>query len=121
MSPEAQHAFLFGDPEPVLVHYESKNGRTRDYTCKFLGFFGWIGDWDVGGCTPTGYVGRDVRRLRIGQEHTADRTLGLALAPKKQTTSVAYENIEPGAHTAIENAPGRVIVVRQGGREMILT
>jgi len=48
-------------------------------------------------------------------------TLGLALAPKKQTTSVAYENIEPGAHTAIENAPGRVIVVRQGGREMILT
>jgi excinuclease ABC subunit A len=50
MSPEAQHAFLFGDPEPMPVHYESKNGRTsRDYTAPFPGFFRWIGDWDVGG------------------------------------------------------------------------
>ncbi|MFN2231870.1 MAG: hypothetical protein ACK2VA_19025, partial [Anaerolineae bacterium] len=49
MSAEAQHVFLFGDPEPMLVHYESKNGRTRDYTGKFPGFFGWIGDWDIGG------------------------------------------------------------------------
>ncbi|MBN2390665.1 MAG: ATP-binding cassette domain-containing protein [Anaerolineae bacterium] len=49
MSPEAQHVFLFGDPEPMLVHYESKNGRTRDYTGTFPGFFGWIGDWDIGG------------------------------------------------------------------------
>jgi len=49
MSPEAQHAFLFGDPEPMPVHYESKNGRTNDYMGKFPGFFRWIGDWDVGG------------------------------------------------------------------------
>ena len=49
MSPEAQHAFLFGDPVPMPVHYESRNGCTRDYTDKFPGFFGWIGDWDVGG------------------------------------------------------------------------
>ena len=50
MSPDAQHAFLFGDPEPMPVHYESKNGRTtRDYTAPFPGFFRWIGDWDVGG------------------------------------------------------------------------
>jgi len=43
-------------------------------------------------------------------------TLGLALAPQKQTTSVAYENVEPGAHDAIENAPERVIVVDQTRR-----
>jgi len=49
MSPEARHAFLFGDPEPMPVHYESKNGRTRDYLAPFPGFFGWIGDWDIGG------------------------------------------------------------------------
>jgi len=50
MTAEAQRVFLFGDPEPMLVHYESKNGRTtRDYLGKFPGFFGWIGDWDVGG------------------------------------------------------------------------
>jgi len=40
-------------------------------------------------------------------------TLGRALAPKKQTTSVAYEPIEPGEHDAIEGAPERVILVDQ--------
>lgn len=40
-------------------------------------------------------------------------TLGRALAPKKQTTSVAYEPIEPGEHEAIEGAPERVILVDQ--------
>ncbi len=40
-------------------------------------------------------------------------TLGRALAPKKQTTSVAYEPVEPGAHDAIQGAPNRVILVDQ--------
>jgi excinuclease ABC subunit A len=40
-------------------------------------------------------------------------TLGRALAPKKITTSVAYEPIEPGAHDAIEGAPARAILVDQ--------
>ena len=43
-------------------------------------------------------------------------TLGRVLAPKKQTTSVAYENIEPGAYRAIEGAPSRVILVDQSRR-----
>lgn len=40
-------------------------------------------------------------------------TLGRALAPKKFTTSVAYEPIEPGPHDAIEGAPARTILVDQ--------
>jgi excinuclease ABC subunit A len=40
-------------------------------------------------------------------------TLGRALAPKKQTTSVAYEEVDPGEHDAIEGAPKRVILVDQ--------
>jgi excinuclease ABC subunit A len=40
-------------------------------------------------------------------------TLGRALAPKKQTTSVAFEPIDPGEHDAIEGAPGRVLLVDQ--------
>ena len=40
-------------------------------------------------------------------------TLGRALAPKKQTTSVAYEPVDPGAHDAIEGAPERTVVVDQ--------
>jgi excinuclease ABC subunit A len=40
-------------------------------------------------------------------------TLGRALAPQKQTTSVAYEDVDPGEHDAIEGAPARVILVDQ--------
>jgi excinuclease ABC subunit A len=40
-------------------------------------------------------------------------TLGRALAPKKQTTSVAYEPVQPGEYTAIEGAPPRTLVVDQ--------
>ena len=40
-------------------------------------------------------------------------TLGRALAPKKQTTSVASEPMEPGAYDALEGAPRRTIVVDQ--------
>ena len=40
-------------------------------------------------------------------------TLGRALAPKKQTTSVAWEPMEPGEHDAIEGAPARAILVDQ--------
>ncbi len=40
-------------------------------------------------------------------------TLGRALAPQKQTTSVAREPLDPGEHDAIEGAPGRVLLVDQ--------
>jgi len=40
-------------------------------------------------------------------------TLGRVLAPKKQTTSVASEPVEPGDHDAIEGAPRRALLVDQ--------
>ncbi|MGC9522659.1 MAG: ATP-binding protein [Anaerolineae bacterium] len=40
-------------------------------------------------------------------------TLGRALAPRKHTTSVASEPIDPGEHDAIKGAPGRAILVDQ--------
>ena len=40
-------------------------------------------------------------------------TLGRALSPQKQTTSVAYEAVDPGVHDTIEGAPARVILVDQ--------
>lgn len=48
MTPEAQHAFLFGDPEPMQVTFRSRT-RTSTGTATFPGFYGWIRDWDVGG------------------------------------------------------------------------
>jgi excinuclease ABC subunit A len=40
-------------------------------------------------------------------------TLGRALAPRKQTTSVAYEPVDPGEHERIEGAPMRTLLVDQ--------
>jgi excinuclease ABC subunit A len=40
-------------------------------------------------------------------------TLGRLLAPKKQTTSVAYEPVDPGEHDRIEGAPKRALLVDQ--------
>ncbi len=49
MSPEAQHAFLFGDAEPLRVTHINRQGQTRTSPIKCPGFYGWVRDWDVGG------------------------------------------------------------------------
>jgi excinuclease ABC subunit A len=49
MTPEAQHAFLFGDQEPLRVTFRSRKGRTTTRTVTCPGFYGWVRDWDVGG------------------------------------------------------------------------
>lgn len=49
MTPQAQQAFLFGDPEPMEVTYHSRTGRSTTRVQNFPGFYGWIRDWDVGG------------------------------------------------------------------------
>ena len=49
MSDDAQRAFLFGDPEPLLVTYTSRKGLVTQRVERFPGFYGWIRDWDQGG------------------------------------------------------------------------
>jgi excinuclease ABC subunit A len=51
-----------------------------------------------------------------GKSTLAVDTLGLALAPKKLTSSVAYERVEPGRHDAIVGAPKRTVVVDQAAQ-----
>ncbi len=43
-------------------------------------------------------------------------TLGRALNPVKQTTSVAREPLDPGAHESIENTPGSTLIIDQTKR-----
>jgi excinuclease ABC subunit A len=43
-------------------------------------------------------------------------TLGRVLVPRKQTTSVAYEPVDPGEHDAITGAPSRAILMDQSRR-----
>ncbi|MCU0519297.1 MAG: ATP-binding cassette domain-containing protein [Anaerolineae bacterium] len=49
MSPEAQHAFLFGYPEELDIIHESRSGTTRVHRGHCPGFYGWVRDWDTGG------------------------------------------------------------------------
>jgi excinuclease ABC subunit A len=49
MTPASQQAFLFGDPEPLEVHYTGRSGRTHTARHVFRGFYGWVGEWDLGG------------------------------------------------------------------------
>jgi len=49
MTPAAQQAFLFGDPEPLQVTAYGHTGHARTGMVKFPGFYGFLRDWDVGG------------------------------------------------------------------------
>ena len=49
MTEEAQHAFLFGDPELLDVYHENRKGETRLAELRYPGFYGWVRDWDIGG------------------------------------------------------------------------
>jgi excinuclease ABC subunit A len=51
-----------------------------------------------------------------GKSTLAVDTLGLALAPPRLTTSVAYEPVAPGAHDGIDGAPPRTVVVDQAAQ-----
>ena len=49
VSPEGQQAFLFGDSEPLDVEITSSNGKVSERRWTYPGFYGWVGDWDIGG------------------------------------------------------------------------
>ena len=71
MTPEAQHAFLFGSSEPLEVTYHSRSGATRTYVNEFHGFYGWIRDWDVGGTYTDATPCPDCRGARLRPEYLA--------------------------------------------------
>ena len=49
MRREAQHAFLFGDPQPLMITFHGRTGRVFTHEGTWPGFYGFIRDWDVGG------------------------------------------------------------------------
>ena len=71
MSPEAQHAFLFGDPESMRMVFHSRAGRTHTRVSKFPGFYGWIGDWDVGGTYTDTLVCPDCQGAGLRAEYAS--------------------------------------------------
>jgi len=70
MTPQAQHAFLFGDPEPMQVTFRSRT-RTHTGRAAFPGFYGWVRDWDVGGTYTDAQVCPDCKGARLRPEYLA--------------------------------------------------
>lgn len=71
MKSEAQQAFLFGDQQPLEVNFESKSKKIGDYTriINFKGFYGWIGDWDVGGTYTSSETCSECNGTRLRPEY----------------------------------------------------
>ncbi|OGO18565.1 MAG: hypothetical protein A2Z14_13060 [Chloroflexi bacterium RBG_16_48_8] len=71
MTPQAQSAFLFGDPEPLTVTFHSRTGRTTTRRMVFKGFYSWLGDWDVGGTYTDTQPCPDCHGTRLRPEYLA--------------------------------------------------
>lgn len=71
MSPQAQQAFLFGDSQPLRVAFQSRIGRTSTREMVFRGFYGWVGDWDVGGTYTETQICPDCHGSRLRAEYLA--------------------------------------------------
>jgi excinuclease ABC subunit A len=113
MSPEAQHAFLFGDPEPVEMVYHSRTGRTHKRVAPFPGFYGWIGDWDSGGtytdtqvCPACGggklrpeYAAVELRGHHL--QALSEMTLGELRQVLQQLRDTVPEIVAPNLDTAL--------------------
>ncbi|OGO04340.1 MAG: hypothetical protein A2Y73_03865, partial [Chloroflexi bacterium RBG_13_56_8] len=71
MTPEAQHAFLFGDPKPMRVTYRNRKGQTYIRTQTYPGFYGWVRDWDVGGTYTDAVPCPECHGARLRPEYLA--------------------------------------------------
>jgi excinuclease ABC subunit A len=123
-----------GSPAEVAAAAEGESGRVVSVTGRWLGQANraWVSrarrapqNWlFIRRPTANNLQGQDVRLpLGVlagvagvsgsGKSSLVVDTLGRALAPRKHTTSVASEPVEPGPHQAIEGAPARTIIVDQ--------
>jgi len=71
LSPEAQKAFLFGDPEPLDVTWTGRSGVERTAREAYPGFYGMIRDWDVGGTYSKTVACPDCLGARLRPEYLA--------------------------------------------------
>jgi excinuclease ABC subunit A len=124
MSSEARRAFLFGDPQPMQVVFRSHGGRTTVRTVKFPGFYGWVGEWDVGGTYTRTVTCPDCRGARLRPESLAFTLNGLNMgelsampldALDEHLSTVSASRERPGAASALGLGVGRTRFLRQIG------
>jgi len=101
MTPEAQHAFLFGDPKPMSVTFRSRSQmHTREAT--FPGFYGWIRDWDVGGTYTDTQSCPQCRGARLRPEYLAVTLGGFNVHELSEMPLAALHRVVAGLSPTIE-------------------
>jgi excinuclease ABC subunit A len=116
----AQQAFLFGDAEPLPVHFVSKSGRAHTSIHKFPGFYGWVGEWDSGGtytdtraCPDCGgsRLRPEFRDVRLGG-HTTQQLNTIPLAELKDVLD-RLASARPGDRSTAELGSGSLETARR--------
>jgi excinuclease ABC subunit A len=111
MPPQAQQAFLFGDPEPMTFTYHSRTGRSHSRVGKFGGFYRWIGDWDVGGTYTDTQICPGCHGGRLRPEYAAMTLQGHNLQGlSEMPLAHLYGVIQDVRASAVQGADMREIV-----------
>jgi len=79
MSESAQQAFLYGIDQPLVVHVTNRKGKTYVRELPFPGFYGWVGEWDVGGTYTDTRVCQDCGGARLRPEFDSVTLCGYSL------------------------------------------
>lgn len=108
MTPEAQHAFLYGYPEELEIVHESRNGTTRVHRGHCPGFYGWVRDWDTGGTYTDTRVCPACGGARLRPEYASVRLAGhtfhaISEMPLAQVAGVVQDTDT----SAVEGREGR--------------
>ncbi|MCL5995574.1 MAG: hypothetical protein M1546_05895, partial [Chloroflexi bacterium] len=122
LSPEAQQAFLYGDPVPMPVTYRSRTGRVHTRTQTFPGFYGWVRDWDMGGTYTDTTICPECQGARLRTEYLAVTLHGynihaLSEMPLRDLSRViqnplAFETHDGDASTSVADSALRTVRVR---------
>ncbi len=93
LSPETQDAFLFGDPEPLSVTFQSRTGRSHTREMVFNGFYGWLGDWDIGGTYTETQICPSCSGSRLRAEYLAVTLVGYNIHQLSEVPLVRLERV----------------------------
>jgi excinuclease ABC subunit A len=95
MTGKAQQAFLYGDPEPMEVQFETRNRRyTR--TQSYPGFYGFIRDWDTGGTYTDSVICPRCAGARLREGYLAISVCGNNIHQLSQLSLVELHNLVEG-------------------------
>jgi len=108
MTAEAQKTFLYGDPEPLKVTFESRSRPPTTRKVVYRGFYGWIRDWDVGGTYTKAQPCNECSGTGLRPEYLAVRIAGYNIHELSETSLSKLAQVLQG--TSLRQKPSNHVV-----------